>query len=261
MIELKETFSTEVKSSLQNAYIENLRTPIDGYWQNIKISGSDCYEIMYDNKIVGHFSVDAQKTLVQFSVSKDYFIHAQEVFKYVITSNLVEKAAVSTKEPEFMALCLDYQKSLSVDSYLFIDNEKVKFELDNFKDVSFRLAQNSDIDTIKYKCYPAFEGYYEDLIENDQLFVLYDGNNLLGIGEFRISKTHGRKYGDIGMHVVEGYFRKGIGTYIIIQLKELCYSRSLIPMASCDAQNIASKKTLEKSGFITNHRIIYVNFS
>jgi predicted acetyltransferase len=162
---------------------------------------------------------------------------------------------------EFMALCLDYQKSISVDSYLFIDNEKVKYELDNFRDVSFRLGEKSDIETIKNKCDSAFEGYYEDLIKNDQLFVLYDGNNLLGIGEFRIIKTHGGKYGDIGMHVVEVYYRKGIGTYIMIQLKEHCYSRSLIPMASCDVQNIASKRTLEKWGFITNHRIICVNFN
>ena len=63
------------------------------------------------------------------------------------------------------------------------------------------------------------------------------------------------------MHVVEVYRRKGIGAYIITQLKERCYGKNLIPMACCDVENIASKKTLEKSGFITNHRILYVNFN
>jgi predicted acetyltransferase len=261
MIEIKKIVSAEVKSKLQNDYIETLTIPIDGYWQNVKISSSECYEIMYNDKIAGHFCVDSRKTLIQFYVSKKYFIHAQEIFKYVITSDMVEKAAVSTKELEFMALCLDYQKSISIDSYLFIDNKKVKYELDNFRDVSFRLAKKGDIDSIKNKCDSAFEGYYEDLIGNDQLFVLYDGDNLLGIGEFRIIKTHGRKYGDIGMHVVEVYRRKGIGAYIITQLKEHCYGKNLIPMACCDVENIASKKTLEKSGFITNHRILYVNFN
>lgn len=74
-------------------------------------------------------------------------------------------------------MCLDYQKSITTDCYLFTDNKKTKYELTNFKDVSFKLAKSNDIDTIKSKCDPAFEGYYEDLIENNQLFVLYSGNH------------------------------------------------------------------------------------
>ena len=85
MIKIVKIVSAEVKSKLQNHYIEALTTPIDGYWQNIKIGGSECYEIMYDDKIAGHFCVDSHKTLVQFYVSKEYFIKAQEIFKYVIT--------------------------------------------------------------------------------------------------------------------------------------------------------------------------------
>ena len=137
MIEIKKIVSAEVKSiQSQNDYIETLTIPIDGYWQNVKISSSECYEIMYNDKIAGHFCVDSRKTLIQFYVSKEKsFIHAQEIFKYVITSDMVEKAAVSTKESEFMALCLDYQKSISIDSYLFIDNKKVKYELDNLRHI------------------------------------------------------------------------------------------------------------------------------
>ena len=92
---------------------------------------------------------------------------------------MVEKAGVSTKEPEFMSLCLDYQKNIAVDSYLFTDNEKVQYELNSFSELSFRLAQRQDIDEIKNKC---------------------------------------------------------------------------------DVKNIISKKTLEKSGFIANHRIIFCEF-
>jgi len=127
----------------------------------------------------------------------------------------------------------------------------------NFGNVSFRLAKSNDIDTIKVKCDPAFEGYYEDLIQNNQLLVLYSGDILLGIGEFRIFKSD-EQYGDIGMVVTEEYRKKGIGTYIITQLKEHCYRNNLKPMACCNPKNIASRKTLEKSGFIGNHRIINV---
>jgi predicted acetyltransferase len=53
---------------------------------------------------------------------------------------------------------------------------------------------------------------------------------------------------------------RGIGTYIISKLKEQCYSKNLIPICSCDKENIASKKTLEKSGFVSIHKIINVEF-
>ncbi|URZ07646.1 GNAT family N-acetyltransferase [Clostridium felsineum] len=260
MIEIIEVEDKGVANKLKNKYIEGLETPIDGFWQNVEVANSKCYEILYDGIAAGHFCVNSRKMLVQFYVSKEYYVRGEEIFKYIIKSEIVEKAAVSTKEPKFMALCLDYQKNIAVDSYIFTDNEKIRYELNSFSKLSFRLAQKQDIDEIKSKCATAFEGYYDDLIDNNQLFVLYDNDNLLGIGEFRIIKTHGEKYGDIGMHVVEKYREKGMGTYIIVKLKEHCYIKNLIPMACCDVKNSASKKTLEKSGFIADHRIIVCEF-
>lgn len=260
MIEIVEVKVEQEANRLKSKYVESLKTPIDGFWQDVEVASSKCYELLYNGKVAGHFCVNSCKTLVQFYVSKEYYMNEEEIFKYIITSDIVEKAGVSTKEPEFMSLCLDYQKNITVDSYLFTDNEKVRYELNSFSNLSFRLAQGQDIDEIKNKCDPAFKGYYEKLIDNEQLFVLYDNDNLLGIGEFRIIKEHGEKYGDIGMHVVEKYRGNGIGTYINVKLKEHCYSKNLIPMVCCDVKNIISKKTLEKSGFIANHRIILCEF-
>jgi len=261
MIEIQKIASAELKSKFNKDYIEALQTPIDGYWQNAVVGNSDCYEIRYDDKMVGHFFLKDPKTIVQFYISPKYSLHAQEIFSYIITSDIAEKAAVSTKEPDFMAICFDYQKSMSVNSYLFVDNEKIKYELDNFEDVSFRLATESDVDTLKSQGGGAPEGYYEDLIGNNQLFLACAGDCLLGRGEFRIISTHGEKYVDMGVQVVEAYRGKGVATYIITQLKELCYSRQLIPMLGCDVSNIASKKAIENAGFIANHRILYIDFN
>ncbi len=259
VIEIQKIVNEEIKFKLHKEHINTLAEPIDGFWENVMICRSECYEIIYDEKIVGHFFVNSSKTLVQFHVSKEYYTYAAEIFEYLIKSDIVENAAVSTKETEFLSLCLDYQRSTKVHSYLFTDNKRIKYELDGFKTLSFRLAKTVDIDTIKNKCDAAFDGYYEDLIENDQIFVLYEEDSLLGIGEFRISKSN-EQFGDIGMIVAEEYRRKGVGTYIITKLKEHCFNNKLMPMAGCDITNIASKKTLEKSGFISNHRIIFVSF-
>jgi GNAT superfamily N-acetyltransferase len=259
MIEIKEIVNEEGKFKLHKEYIKTLAEPIDGYWENVKVCRSECYEVIYDKKVVGHFFVSSDKTLVQFHISKEYYTYSSEIFEYVIKSDIVQNAAVSTKEPEFLSLCLDYQINVVTDAYLFTDNKKIKYELDGFRNLSFRLAKTVDIDTIRNKCEAAFDGYHEDLIANDQLFVLYDKDSLLGIGEFRIMKSN-EQFGEIGMNVTEEYRRKGIGTYIITKLKEHCYNNKLKPMACCDIKNRASKKTLEKSGFIGNHRIMLVNF-
>jgi len=257
MIQLEKVISSEERFILVKEYIKTLESPIDGYWENVVIGNSQCYEIIYDGKKAGHFFVDSHKTLVQFYIFPQYFVHAPQIFEYIIANDIVENAAVSTKEREFLALCLDYHKSISIDQYLFIDNKNTKYELANFKDISFRLANKNDIGIIKMKCDPAFDGYYEELVENNQLFVLYSCDILLGIGEFRIFKSNDQ-YGDIGIIVTEEHRKKGVGTYIITQLKEHCYRNNLKPMACCNVKNIASKNTLEKSGFVSKHRIVNV---
>ncbi|MBZ9623835.1 GNAT family N-acetyltransferase [Clostridium sp. FP2] len=54
--------------------------------------------------------------------------------------------------------------------------------------------------------------------------------------------------------------KKGVGTYIISKLKEHCISNDLVPICGCAYNNYASKKTLEKAGFITIHRIVRFEF-
>jgi len=260
MIETRKVESAEQSWKMKEDYIRTLATPIDSYHEGVVIRNSMCYEIVLDEKIIGHFSVDDSKTLIQFYIRKEYFVHAPEVFQYLIKNDIVKKAMVSTKEPEYLSLCLDYQKSIEGDVYLFSDMEKRDYGLEGFNDISFRLAKDSDLDDIDPTRDPNFKDYYENLIENEQLFVLYDGTTFLGIGEFRISNTH-PQFGDIGMDVEEKFRRKGVGTYIITKLKEHCYNNNLMPMAGCNVKNMASKKTLEKCGFISNHRIVIVNFN
>lgn len=261
MIKIKNVTSEEKRENLRNNYSNTLLTPIDGYWEKVVIGNSTCYEISYNKKIVGHFFVDSHKTLVEFYIFKDYYIYSQEIFKYIIESDMVENAAVSTRQSEFLSLCLDFQKSLYVSAYLFTDADNKKHELYHCENLSFRLAKKGDIKVINNKCESRPQEYYEELIRNEQLFVLYEGDILLGIGEFRINRTHSGQYADIGMVVAEEHRRKGFGTYIIIQLKEHCYRKKLKPMASCDRYNVASKNTLLKAGFISEHRIINVRFN
>jgi RimJ/RimL family protein N-acetyltransferase len=57
-------------------------------------------------------------------------------------------------------------------------------------------------------------------------------------------------YGDIYMQIAESFRRRGLGSYMVQELKKACYSQGKVPAARCDPTNIASRKTLQKAGFV-----------
>ena len=61
---------------------------------------------------------------------------------------------------------------------------------------------------------------------------------------------YNRPFGDIYMEVMEPFRRQGFGGYLVQELKRVCYELGSIPSARCNPRNIASRKTLQKTGFV-----------
>ena len=61
---------------------------------------------------------------------------------------------------------------------------------------------------------------------------------------------YNRPYGDIYMEVGEPFRRRGLGCFLVQELKRICYEMGSIPCARCSPDNEASKKTLQKAGFV-----------
>jgi len=61
---------------------------------------------------------------------------------------------------------------------------------------------------------------------------------------------YNRPYGDIYMDVEEPYRRRGLGSFLVQELKRLCYEGGHIPAARCNPTNIASRRTLQRAGFV-----------
>lgn len=61
---------------------------------------------------------------------------------------------------------------------------------------------------------------------------------------------YNRPYGDIYMEVAESQRRRGIGSYLVQELKRICYEGGSIPCARCNPDNIGSRKTLQKAGLV-----------
>ncbi|HTA30767.1 MAG TPA: GNAT family N-acetyltransferase, partial [Candidatus Cybelea sp.] len=61
---------------------------------------------------------------------------------------------------------------------------------------------------------------------------------------------YNRPYGDIYMEVAEPFRRRGLGSYLVQELKRVCYEQGNTPSARCNPKNTASRKTLQKAGFV-----------
>jgi GNAT superfamily N-acetyltransferase len=61
---------------------------------------------------------------------------------------------------------------------------------------------------------------------------------------------YNRPYGDIYMEVAEAFRKRGLGCYLVQELKRVCYEQGSVPAARCSPTNIASRKTLQKAGFV-----------
>ena len=67
---------------------------------------------------------------------------------------------------------------------------------------------------------------------------------------------YNRPYGDIYMKVGESFRRRGLGTFLVQELKRVCYECGSVPAARCNPQNVASRQTLQRAGFVPCGHIV-----
>ena len=67
---------------------------------------------------------------------------------------------------------------------------------------------------------------------------------------------YNRPYGDVYMEIDESFRGRGLGAYLVQELKRQAYEIGSIPAARCSTNNRASRKTLQRAGFIPYAHIL-----
>jgi GNAT superfamily N-acetyltransferase len=67
---------------------------------------------------------------------------------------------------------------------------------------------------------------------------------------------YNRPFGDIYMEVAEPFRRRGLGSFLVQELKRVCYEGGHVPAARCNPDNVASRRTLQKAGFVPRGHIL-----
>ena len=257
MFEVNLVVSIKDIYELRGKHMKSLPYAQEYYIEDM-VKSSSCYQIYLNSNLIGYFFVTSEKVLVEFYLEKKEMILSQYIFKFLIQKEYFTFAEVKSFDYLFMALCLDFKKNSSCTGYLFRDFNEVHFSLSIYDNLLFQIAVQEDMAKIT----EISEDFFHQLERNiyrQEVFTLYSNNILLGAGICQ-SIFGSLVCCDIGMIVSKDHRNKGVGTYIISKLKEHCISNGLIPICGCSYYNYSSKKTLEKAGFITNHRIVKFEF-
>jgi GNAT superfamily N-acetyltransferase len=65
-----------------------------------------------------------------------------------------------------------------------------------------------------------------------------------------IALHYNRPYGDIFMEVAAPFRRRGLGSYLVQELKRVGRESGNIPCARCDTADVASRRTMQKAGLV-----------
>jgi GNAT superfamily N-acetyltransferase len=90
--------------------------------------------------------------------------------------------------------------------------------------------------------------------DNKEDWVIESGGEIVAKGG--VLFHYNPPYGDIFMDVEEPQRRRGFGSYLVQELKRICYEMGKIPAARCNADNFVSRKALQKAGMLPCGRVL-----
>ncbi len=91
--------------------------------------------------------------------------------------------------------------------------------------------------------------------EHARMFLYYRNSQAVACGIIKRVVACRNDY-DIGMVVAPAFRGTGYGAAVVSHLKHFCMSQGWQPIAGCSVDNAASKRSLERAGFIAEHQLL-----
>jgi len=198
----------------------------------------NCYSIAVDGRLAGHGAVTERYDkgrAHEFYVFPEFRESATELFREFLKISGATHVEAQSNLPLMMEMLKAFTTDICAEKFLFADGR-----------------------TSRLTC--AANGAFRRLRETGELPLFNQGNEPPGDwlieAEGKIVATGGflthynPPYADLYMEVEPTQRRKGFGSYLIQEVKKVCYESGKRPAARCDHLNAASRAALEKAGMI-----------
>jgi GNAT superfamily N-acetyltransferase len=207
---------------------------------------TDLYLLQANGETVGYGAVGAPpgepRTMVkEFFVRRPHRGAALPLFHGLVAASGAETVAAQTNDHLLMLMAFDCATELASDTILFADAVTTALPCP----AHTTLRQLSDADRgrlFPHRVEPAGDWGLERegcIVATGGLFFHYNP-----------------PYGDIYMEVDEPHRQRGLGSYLVQELKRICREGGHVPAARCAVRNTASRRTLERAGLFLCARIV-----
>ncbi len=197
---------------------------------------SDSYLIEHNGAKVGYGSIKGNQNLSDRDTVFEFYLIPS--FRHLSSVAFTELLKVSgarfiecqSNDQLLTSMLYQYGQNIYSDVILFEDSTTTFLNKD---DVVFRKRLDNDI-IFEHKREPVGE-YVLDLMDE-----------IVASGGFALH--YNMPFADLYLEVKEEYHRKGLGSFLIQELKRECYLNGRVPAARCSIDNMASKAALVKAG-------------
>jgi GNAT superfamily N-acetyltransferase len=189
---------------------------------------------------VGYGSVAAagpwqeNPNIYEFFVLPEYRLRMFDLFIALLTSSGVKMIETQSNDALLTAMLHTFAPMVSSEAILFHDKLTTTHVLPS---ALLRKVAPEDAEQIA-----------QQELDSAASWVVAFGNTIAAAGD--ILFHYNWPYGDIYMKVAEPFRRRGIGTYLVQELKRICYEGGSVPAARCNPKNVASRQTLQRAGFV-----------
>ncbi|MRS01998.1 N-acetyltransferase [bacterium] len=246
-------------ANLRNQYLDELIEPQELFLE-LSVVNANIYLIHLNGEQIGYFLTNDETVLLEYFITQKFVFLADSILIRIVNDFSITTAVCKSFDHLLLSCCVGIQKKTRVVGVLFRTYHP-NCNKDHYADVTARQATIDDEKHIIEINEEVFDHDHEVLeyINKKQLLIFEKEGIPVGFGIFS-RVIEGRPDFDIGMLVEKGFRGQGLGQFIISYLAEYCISRGWRPVAGCAVENIASRRTLEKAGFIAGYRMLEFSF-
>jgi GNAT superfamily N-acetyltransferase len=206
---------------------------------------TDSYLLRADGRVAGYGSVagvqkKTKDVIKEFYLLPVYRAAALPMFRQLIAASQAKKVEAQTNDRLLTLMLFDCARRITSDRILFEDGFTSGLFI---SDAHFRKATEAEEDHV-----------FPHKVEPVGDWVIEHKGTIAATGGMYFH--YNPPYGDLFMEVAEPFRRRGYGSYLIQELKRVCYEIGKRPAARCGVENVASRATLQKAGLLPCARII-----
>lgn len=191
-------------------------------------------------RAVGHGSllVDGPwagtRTVFEFFVESEARAETFRLFSALVQEGGATHVEAQTNDRWLAAMLLTCGREVEAEKLLFADEVTTEFAA---RGAVFRGARPEDAARV-----------FAHELEPVGDYVLEVDEEIAATGG--VMYHYNPPYGDVFMEVAPKFRRRGLGTYLVQELKRVCRKAGKVPCARCDLDNVASRQTCLRAGFL-----------